>query len=104
MSPVTAGQQFQTTTQRISNLDRCNVCHAPRSVHGTDWSCPAAPSIGKKRIVLFACFATLLALAGIALLTASSQTTTTRGTLAASACLTGITLLVCALSIAGRRS
>jgi MYXO-CTERM domain-containing protein len=103
MSPVIADQKFETTAGRISNLDRCNLCGSPRSAHGIDWSCSSDRSDGGKRFILFIGFAALLALAGIALLTVSSQTSMTAGTLAATACLTGITLLVCGLSISGRR-
>lgn len=103
MSPVIADPKFQTTAEYISNLDRCHRCSAPRSAHGIDWTCPPAMSYRRKHFVLFVGFAALLALAGIALLTVTSQTSMSLGTLAATACLTGLTLLVCALSVAGRR-
>ena len=35
-----AAPQFVRWTGQTSNLDRCNRCGRPRSVHGTDWSCP----------------------------------------------------------------
>lgn len=104
MSPVIADSQFQTTAEFISNLDRCNLCGAPRSTHGIDWTCSTGTSPGGKRVVLLVGLAALLALAGIAMLTASSATSMTLGTLAASACLTGLTLVVCGLSVIGRRS
>ncbi len=103
MSPVIADQKFETTAGHISNLDRCNLCGSPRSAHGVNWNCGPDSSDGGKRFVLVLGLAALLALAGIALLTVSSQTSMTAGTLVATACLTGITLLAFGLSVAGRR-
>ena len=103
MTGMIADSQFQTTAERVSNLDRCNACGTPRSAHGIDWTCPAGTSHQTRRFGLLAGFAAILALPGIAVLTASSQTSMTPGTLAASACLVALTLLVCGLSVVIRR-
>jgi hypothetical protein len=104
MSPVLADPQFQTTAPRISNLDRCNVCGRPRSAHDFDFTCPdLAAAIGRRRYLAFVVGATVLALAGIGLLTASSTTSTTLGTLLAAGLLTGLTLLISAFAATGHR-
>jgi VIT1/CCC1 family predicted Fe2+/Mn2+ transporter len=103
MSPMSAIQQFQGVPRQLSNLDRCNRCGDPRSAHGLDWSCPAGVSPGSRRVLAFVLAAGLLTLAGVVLLAITSTTSTSLGSLAASVCLTGLTLLVCGVTIAGRR-
>ena len=101
MSPMSAVQQFQGVARQLSNLDRCNRCGDARSAHGPDWTCPVR--IGHRSVVAFVIGAGLLAMAGVVLLAVSSTTATSLGSLAASVCLTGLTLLVCAVTIAGRQ-
>lgn len=103
MSPMIADSQFQVETRHLSNLDRCNLCGGPRSAHGIDWTCSPGVSASRARSVLLVVAAGLLALAGVGLLTVTSATEMTLGTLGASACLAGLTLLVCCAAIAGRR-
>jgi hypothetical protein len=103
MSPMSAVQQFQGVPRQLSNLDRCNRCGNSRSAHGLDWTCPAGVSPGSRRPIAFVVAAGLLAVAGVVLLAVTSATATSLGSLAASACLTGLTLLVCGAAIAGRR-
>jgi hypothetical protein len=43
-SPVGIDRQFQAPDWRLSNLDHCNRCGAPRAAHGPDWTCPARPA------------------------------------------------------------
>jgi hypothetical protein len=43
-SPADIDRQFQNLDGRISNLDHCNRCGAPRTAHGPDWTCPARPA------------------------------------------------------------
>ena len=43
-SPADIDRQFQNSDGRISNLDHCNRCGAPRTAHGPDWTCPARPA------------------------------------------------------------
>jgi hypothetical protein len=43
-SPADIDRQFQNFDGRISNLDHCNRCGAPRTAHGPDWTCPARPA------------------------------------------------------------
>jgi VIT1/CCC1 family predicted Fe2+/Mn2+ transporter len=102
-SPMSAVPQFQTVPRRLSNLDRCNRCGDLRSAHGAGWTCPAGVAPGSKRVVVFVVAAGLLALAGVVLLAVTSTTETALGSLAASVCLTGLTLLVCGVLITGRR-
>jgi len=105
-APAQAGTQFQSAPGSpggMSNLDRCNWCGSPRSVHGINWSCPSARLPRGRRYVVFVIAAAALALLGIGVLTASSQTATSLGTLGAAGMLSGLTLLVCAAVAAGRR-
>jgi hypothetical protein len=102
-TPRSAGPQFQPGLGGISNLDRCNWCGSPRSVHGIDWSCPSRATGRGRHRVAFIATTGLLALAGVALLTVSSQTALTAGTLSASGVLAGLVVLICTLAIAGRR-
>jgi VIT1/CCC1 family predicted Fe2+/Mn2+ transporter len=103
MSPMSAVQQFQGVPRQLSNLDRCNRCGDSRSAHGLDWTCPAGVSPGSRRVIAFVVVAALLALAGVVLLAVTSTTATSLGSLGATVCLTGLTLLVCGVTIAGRR-
>ena len=43
-SPADIDRQFQNFDGRISNLDHCNRCGAPRTAHGPDWTCPTRPA------------------------------------------------------------
>jgi hypothetical protein len=103
MTAMSAIPQFQTASPQLSNLDRCNRCGAARSAHGVDWTCPQAVSVSKTRLAVLVAAAGLLALAGVAVLTVTSTTETNLGTLGASACLAGLTLLVCGAALVGRR-
>jgi len=102
MSAMSAIPQFQTAIRQPSNLDRCNRCSSPRSAHGIDWACPRPVSVRSSRLVLLVVVAGLLALGGVAVLTVTSTTETSPGTLAASSCLTAFTLLACAAAFASR--
>jgi hypothetical protein len=42
--PADIDRQFRTLDGRLSNLDHCNRCGAPRTAHGPDWTCPARPA------------------------------------------------------------
>ncbi len=96
-------QQFADTGRAISNLDRCTLCGRPRSVHGIDWTCSPGRPVSGARTTVLAVIGGLLTLAAIAAMTVTSRTETSVGTLAATGLLTGVTLLVCGLIIAGRR-
>jgi hypothetical protein len=98
-----ADPQFQTTTRSISNLDRCGQCGAARSAHGIDWTCSSGTSPRGAYVVVGIIVTGLLAIAGVALLTATSPTDQSLGTLGASACLAGLTLLICYAAIISRR-
>ena len=88
----------------MSNLDRCNWCGSPRSVHGIDWSCPSRAAGRGRHSVALTTATGLLALAGVALLTVSSQTALTAGTLGASGVLAALVVLICGVTIARRRA
>jgi hypothetical protein len=102
-TPRSGRPQFQARLGGMSNLDRCNWCGSPRSVHGIDWSCPSRAVGRGKHPVAFIAATGLVALAGVVLLTISSQTALTTGTLGASVVLAGLVVLICAVTIAGRR-
>jgi hypothetical protein len=100
------GAQFQPAPGSpggLSNLDRCTWCGTPRSAHGMNWSCPPGLTLRGRRAIAVVIIGGLLALTGIALLTATSATATTLGTLGAAACLAGLTVLVCCATVARRR-
>jgi hypothetical protein len=101
--PMRVGPQFQTALGGLSNLDRCNWCGTPRSAHGIDWSCPSGGARSGTRFAVLVAAAGVLALAGVALLTASSQTPSTPGTLGASGFLAAMVVLICTGTITGRR-
>jgi hypothetical protein len=65
MSSTDVAPQFERWVGQTSNLDRCTRCGRPRSVHGTDWSCPAATPPRTAFAVLLA--GSALAVAGLAL-------------------------------------
>jgi hypothetical protein len=99
------GTQFQSapgSPGAMSNLDRCNWCGSPRSVHGINWSCPSGPLLRGRHYLAYIVACGVLALLGVGVLTATSQTATSLGTLGAAGLLAGLTLLVCAAA-AGRR-
>jgi hypothetical protein len=41
MSSIISAARFQRWTGQTSNVDKCERCQLPRSVHGPDWTCPA---------------------------------------------------------------
>jgi len=103
-----ADQHFATSGRSISNLDRCNLCGRPRSVHGIDWTCPAgllgaAGRPGPARTIAVAVLAGLLALAVIIWVTVTSTSNTSVGSLAAAAFLAAITVAMTGAVIAGQR-
>ncbi len=63
--PLAVTPQFNVSQGRATNLDRCNKCGAPRSVHGPDWSCPAPPARKAAMVMLYA--GALLMAAGLGL-------------------------------------
>lgn len=104
--PARPGAQFQAAPGSpggMSNLDRCTWCGSPRSAHGINWSCPSGAELRGRQSVVLAVIAGIVALTGIGLLTASSPTATTTGSLGAAAMLAGLTVLVCYATVARRR-
>ncbi|MGA2830868.1 MAG: hypothetical protein ABSF03_32685 [Streptosporangiaceae bacterium] len=110
-SPVGVEQQFQSFEQ-LSNLDHCNRCGAPRSVHGPDWSCTTRSSRRAYTVPLIS--GGLLTLAGVILsvtvggnrtaipVAPGSDQASGPATLAAIAILVGVTLLVIGAVMARR--
>jgi len=72
MSQTGVDPQFQTLGSHLSNLDRCNRCGAPRSVHGTDWTCPTRLPRGCTAVPII--LGILLALGGLGLRAQAAQT------------------------------
>ncbi len=104
---VRIGPQFQRSPGspgQLSNLDRCNWCGMPRSSHGMNWTCPAGDASRGTRFVTFVCVAGVLALMGIGLLAATSQTSSSVGSVGAAVLLSGLVLLICTGTIIGRRN
>lgn len=100
------GPQFQASPGspgRVSNLDRCNWCGMPRSSHGMNWSCASAEASRGRHFVTFVILAGVLALIGVGLLVATSQTASSLGTLGAAVLLSGLVLLICTGTIICRR-
>jgi hypothetical protein len=98
-----ADPQFQATILHPSNLDRCNLCGRPRSAHGTDWTCPSAVIPSRAHRGLFTVAASVLAVLGGAIWALASAADITVSSLAAFACLAGLTLLVGGVTVAQRR-
>jgi hypothetical protein len=98
---LSPGPQFNVTAGRLTNLDRCNLCGRPRSAHGADWTCGRPSQVS--HLVVAVVVAAALALGGIGLLAATSATATSLGSLGASCCLAGLTLLIAAVVLTGRR-
>jgi hypothetical protein len=101
MSLTQTEPQFECFTAYPSNLDRCNRCGAPRSVHGADWSC-AVELPGRPHIPLFVAGG-LLGLAGDALWITSGAASTALATLGVLGFLVGLTVTIAAFIIAGRQ-
>jgi hypothetical protein len=103
---VRIGPQFATppgAPGRLSNWDRCNWCGMPRSSHGINWSCPSASTTRSTHFAAFVGVAGLLAVIGIGLLMATSQTRSTLGSLGAAVLLSGLVVLICTGTIVSRR-
>jgi len=103
---VRIGPQFSVPPGgrgQMSNWDRCNWCGMPRSSHGINWSCPSADTTRGKRFAVFVGVAGVLAVVGIGLLAATSQTSSSLGSLGAAVLLAGLVTLICTGTIIGRR-
>jgi hypothetical protein len=101
--PAIADKQFQIAGRRPSNLDRCTRCGLPRSAHGIDWTCSRSAVPDPTRVVALVVIVGVLALAGVAVLTLSSSTATTAGSIGAALCLAALLILVCGVTLTGRR-
>lgn len=96
-------QQFQTYRGHLSNLDRCNRCGAPRSVHGPDWDCPTRPARAHGGVAASLSLGFLLALTSlIAAMTGGADHTRAQATATATAVLIGVTLMVAGTIVARR--
>jgi hypothetical protein len=100
---MTTATQFQTPTSEITNLDRCNLCGATRAAHGIDWTCSTGTPVRHAHMIAVIAIAGVLAIAGVVILTVTSTTGTSLGSVAAAACLGGLTVLICAAEIIRRR-
>lgn len=102
-SPVLADRQFQTVGRRPSNLDRCTRCGLPRAGHGIDWTCTRSATPDPTRLVAAVVAASVLALAGVAVLTLTSTTASTAGSIGAALMLAGLVVVICGIIVTGRR-
>jgi uncharacterized integral membrane protein len=101
--PVRYGPQFQSGPGGPANWDRCNWCGTPRSTHGADWSCASTGTSQRSRFLWSVIVAGVLALIGVVLLTLTSQTKSSLGTLGAAGLLSGLVVLICTGTIVTRR-
>jgi VIT1/CCC1 family predicted Fe2+/Mn2+ transporter len=97
MSSTDEAPRFQTWIGQASNLDRCTRCGRPRSVHGSDWGCPAGVPHGAAPAFLVAGGA--LAIGGIIV---RLTVALTDHQIAAGVFLAGVVLFVTGLSLLGR--
>jgi hypothetical protein len=102
-SPVLADRQFQTTARRPSNLDRCTRCGLPRAAHGVDWTCTRSTAPDPTRLVAIVVAVGIAALTGVALLTLTSTTAGTTGSIGAALLLAALVVLICGITLTGRR-
>jgi len=101
-SSTDATGHFHTWVRQPSNVDRCERCHLPRSVHGPDWTCPAKPSNRVAAALLVVGIA--LTAAGISLrLLAGASVPQDRAMLMADATLLGILLVIAGFTMSGGR-
>jgi hypothetical protein len=102
-SPALADRQFQTVARRPSNLDRCTRCGLPRAAHGVDWTCTRSATPDPTRLVALVVTAGILAIAGVAVLTLTSTTASTAGSIGAALMLAGLVVVICGVIVTGRR-
>ena len=98
-----ADTQFQVTQHEITNLDRCNLCGAPRSAHDVDWTCSPRVVVHNAQIITAVTTAGLLAIGGVVFLIVTSTTRTSPGSLGAAIVLAALIILICASDITQRR-
>ena len=96
MSSADIAPRFERWVDQTSNLDRCVRCGRPRSVHGTDWSCPSRRPHRAAPAALIA--GGLLASAGVALRLAAAMVS---HQVAATMFLAGMVLAVTGLGMLG---
>jgi hypothetical protein len=89
-SPADIDRQFQNSDGRISNLDHCNRCGAPRTAHGPDWTCPARPA--RVNAAVWLAFAIVLTAGGV-----TAEVFARTQSAAAVGILVGVTFLVAAV-------
>jgi hypothetical protein len=98
MSSIISAARFQRWTGQTSNIDKCERCQMPRSVHGPDWTCPAGLPQQLPDILLVA--GAVLVLAGI--IAAAVQPA--QHALLGGVFLFGVALALIGLTSEGRRS
>jgi hypothetical protein len=102
MSATDTAGHFQSWVGQPSNLDRCDRCNAPRSVHGPDWTCPSPRPESVSMIPLV--LGLNLALAAIiARLVVGSAADSGQAMLMADAFIVGVVLSVAGVMGIGRR-
>jgi hypothetical protein len=102
MSATDTAGHFQSWVGQPSNLDRCDRCNAPRSVHGPDWTCPSPRSESVSMIPLVLGLNLVLA-AIIARLVVGSAADQGQAMLMADAFMAGVVLSVVGVTGIGRR-
>jgi hypothetical protein len=98
-SPVDIDRQFRTLDGRLSNLDHCNRCGAPRTAHGPDWTCPTRP--GRLNAAVWLALAIALTAGGV-ITQVSARTNQAMQNAAAAGILAGVVLLIAAVTMVVR--
>jgi hypothetical protein len=102
MSSIGAAHRFQRWVAQPSNIDKCERCQLPRSVHGPDWTCP--PALHSRLATASWIAGSVLLVAGIVLrLVAGSGVQQGHAMLMGDAVLAGITLIAAGVLLGERR-
>jgi hypothetical protein len=101
MSSLGAAHRFQRWVGQPSNIDKCERCQEPRSVHGPDWTCPSAPT-GRLATAAGVTGAVLLVTGIVLRLLADSGVGQGDAMLMADAVFAGIMLIAAGVLLGGR--
>jgi hypothetical protein len=102
MSSLGAAHRFQRWVGQPSNIDKCERCQLPRSVHGPDWTCPSAPP-ARLATAAWAVGVVLLVTGVVLRVLAGPGVQQGHAMLMADAVLAGITLIATGVLLSGRR-
>ena len=101
MSSTETAPRFHTWVGQLSNLDRCERCHMPRSAHGADWSCPQ--ELPREMAAIPLVVGVNLVIASIIVRVLAGSIPQTQAMLIGDAFVLGVILIVAGLVGVGRR-